>query len=179
MSLPFMPYASTVLPSMVKIILFSVKLMCSLSPPTMNLSTPRSIMTSMLPALPVPIKRQGLLTHYHGIDIIQTRDCITIHVGSYIHMMLEKWLSTFVLLMTFMSRKLSLLSYMKTTVALYSWQVLFNLPRSLAILTLYLRSILEKLHASRTSATVIYDHKQTWSSFPGQHCSTYHAVSPA
>ena len=24
--------------------------------------------------LPVPIKRQGLLTHYHGIDIIQTQD---------------------------------------------------------------------------------------------------------
>jgi hypothetical protein len=30
---------------------------------------------------------------------------------------------------------------------------------SLAILTLYLRSILDKLHAPHTSATVIYDHK--------------------
>ena len=39
-------------------------------------------------------------------------------------------------------------------------QVLFNLPRSLAILTLYLHSILDKLHAPRTSATVIYDHKR-------------------
>jgi hypothetical protein len=75
-------------------------------------------------------------------------------------MMLARWLTTFVLLMIFMSRKLSLLSYTKTTVALYSWQVLFNLPRSLAILTLYLRSILDKLHARRTSATVIYDHKR-------------------
>jgi hypothetical protein len=62
--------------------------------------------------------------------------------------------------MTFMSRKLSLLSYTKTAVSLYSWQVLFNLPLSLAILTLYLRSILDKLHASRTSATVIYNHKR-------------------
>jgi hypothetical protein len=34
--------------------------------------------------LPVPIKRHDLLTHYNGIDIIQTRDYITLHVGSYI-----------------------------------------------------------------------------------------------
>ena len=32
----------------------------------------------------VPMKRQGLLTHYNGIDIIQTRDYITLHVGSYV-----------------------------------------------------------------------------------------------
>ena len=32
----------------------------------------------------VPMKRQGLLTHYNGIDILQTRDYITLHIGSYV-----------------------------------------------------------------------------------------------
>ena len=44
--------------------------------------------------------------------------------------------------------------------ALYSWQVLFNLPRSLVILTIYLHSILDELHAPHTSAIVIYGHKR-------------------
>jgi hypothetical protein len=37
----------------------------------------------------VPMKRQGLLTHYNGIDIIQTRDYITLHIGSYIRRIVE------------------------------------------------------------------------------------------
>jgi hypothetical protein len=32
----------------------------------------------------VPMKRQGLLSHYNGIDIVQTRDYVTLHVGSYL-----------------------------------------------------------------------------------------------
>jgi hypothetical protein len=30
------------------------------------------------------MKRQGLLSHYNGIDIIQTRDYVTLHVGLYL-----------------------------------------------------------------------------------------------
>ena len=37
----------------------------------------------------VPMKRQGLLTHYNGIDILQTRDYITLHVGSYIRRIVD------------------------------------------------------------------------------------------
>jgi hypothetical protein len=49
--------------------------------------------------------------------------------------MLEIWLSTFVLsLMNFLSHKLTLLSSTKTTVVHCSWQVLLNLPNSLAML---------------------------------------------
>ena len=43
-----------------------------------------SICNALDSHLLVPMKRQGLLTHYNGIDIIQSRDYITIHVGSYI-----------------------------------------------------------------------------------------------
>ena len=108
---------------------------------------------------PLRLRRTGVNTF--SIDIIQTRDYITLHIGSCIHMMLARWLSTFALsLMNFMSRKFSLLSYVKTAVAFYSWRALFNLPHSLAILALYLRSILAELDAPCTSATVIYDHKR-------------------
>jgi hypothetical protein len=34
--------------------------------------------------LVVPMKCQGLLTHYYGLDIVQTCTFITIHCGSYI-----------------------------------------------------------------------------------------------
>jgi hypothetical protein len=37
----------------------------------------------------VPMKRQGLLTHYNGIDIIQTSNFITIHCGTYIRKLLQ------------------------------------------------------------------------------------------
>jgi hypothetical protein len=38
----------------------------------------------------VPMKRQGLLTHYNGIDIVQrTRNYITLHVGSYVRRIVE------------------------------------------------------------------------------------------
>ena len=35
------------------------------------------------------MKRQGLLTHYNGIDIMQTHDYITLHVGSYVHKVVD------------------------------------------------------------------------------------------
>jgi hypothetical protein len=34
------------------------------------------------------MKRQSLLTHYNGFDIVQTRDYITLHCGSYIRKLL-------------------------------------------------------------------------------------------
>ena len=37
----------------------------------------------------VPMKRQGLLTHYNGIDIIQTSNFITTHCGTYIRKLLQ------------------------------------------------------------------------------------------
>jgi hypothetical protein len=37
----------------------------------------------------VPMKRQGLLEHYNGIDIIQTQDFITLHSGSYLRKILS------------------------------------------------------------------------------------------
>ena len=48
-----------------------------------------SICNALDSHLRVPMKRQGLLTHYTGIDIIQTRDYITLHVGSYIRRIIE------------------------------------------------------------------------------------------
>jgi hypothetical protein len=48
-----------------------------------------SICNALDSHLRVPMKRQGLLTHYNGIDIIQTRDYITLHVGSYIRRIIE------------------------------------------------------------------------------------------
>ena len=43
-----------------------------------------SICNALDSRLLVPMKRQDLLTHYNSIDIIQSRDYITIHVGFYI-----------------------------------------------------------------------------------------------
>jgi hypothetical protein len=43
-----------------------------------------SICNDLDSQLLVPMKRQGLLSHYNGIDIIQTRDYVTLHVGSYL-----------------------------------------------------------------------------------------------
>ena len=117
---------------------------------TNNDSVYTKIYNDLDAALPVPIKRQGLLTHYHGIDIIQTRHYITLHVGSYIHIMLARWLSKFVLsLTTFMLHALPLLSFTTTNVELFSWPALLTLPRSLA-------SLILSLHVMSTISPVGY-----------------------
>jgi hypothetical protein len=51
---------------------------------TNNAALYNRICDSLDSKLLVPMKRQGLLTHYNGIDIIQSSDHITLHCGTYI-----------------------------------------------------------------------------------------------
>ena len=55
---------------------------------TNNVNIYHCICDSLDSNLLVPLKRQGLLTHYNGLDIIQTRDYITLHCGTYVRKLL-------------------------------------------------------------------------------------------
>jgi hypothetical protein len=55
---------------------------------TNNAAIYNHICDSLDAKLLVPMKRQGLLTHYNGFDIVQTSDYITLHCGSYIRKLL-------------------------------------------------------------------------------------------